>query len=1720
MAADGHTDEAFALSLELRSVRAEAAGLREESVRLRSGLGRSMGHIQLVLSALRDGILLLPPLPPPSLREKMSAKEQYRISAAQEFIHHTRQLMGDLKRDFDGPVVAPATGGMGEDGNGGVVNGMNGSGGMEGVGEGGTAASAVGDSSNVLERGLWATPETDGTDSPIISDASLLDETRLTDVRDIVSSPATAADAGAGAGVPDLGGGGSWETAQAATSDIVLVDQGFLPSATDTNTTTASNVATAAAAATGGTDVTSSDGNHSASDNMVAGASGGGSTTASTSTGNTVATNSNTATGSSTAAANIDGGGASEVTATLTTSTTNTTNNSPNAAAPIAAGGVVITAKALGKLLTRAASVAAGSFSLLRTSGLPPLAHEPSLIAHVFSFLTHREVARASAVCTTWRAVPLRADLVLWRTISAAGALAPAVRAGLWRAIAFSAAGGAGAGGSYEEPPDMTVVASRADALLLRREPPDTDGCDAVPTWPRALLDRLVAHLAGGTGIEGGGGAPSRVPTASAVLAAAAPPAPLHAATVAKLLTPWVARTWGVLVPPAPAVAVVAASDGGSTVAVTTTSKASAGAGASSVPLSEADAALRRIPLTLLAGARGPAARGTDVLSLSRLPVPEALDLGGSDSESEVDLASSAVPAVLSVHETSSSDSAPASVRLFARYSAAAISNEKAAGLIRNAKTAAARCFAVRAEVSRLQDVLTTLATADEVLPDDFSLQFTAAADSARAAAVAARRAEAEAGSAVRVAHADASSADRALVRAVLSARAAWVADVAAAWALKNVTLHQNPRLVTGTAARAAAAVLVLPNGEVVPTLGVRLPDPSVGSESPAARLLIAKRGGAPVGGAAALLSPRRHYTHQSYPTPSLPTPLALNVASPGSLADAIETLLLAGPQESALDFSPLFPLPARLEALLLATAAADFDAAEEAAVGVSSVVLPAGVAGVAVGGVELPMPPSIFPLGSDGESDSDANSLGSSLTIPALPFPASGDLVARDVERTFGDLEQLARVGGVDASTALGSATLLRPIALTPALVARLRRRLTRVLLATAAMDRGISGTPYTQGANYVAAFLLRHLSAPATFWTFSAFFHAPAWALRDVYGAGLWRVGAAFETLHALVPRRLPILSGAFRSAAVHPSTFATGWVMTLFSSFDALPPALVAGGVWDSFFTHGWKSVYRSTLTILEAVTPDVLQRSPDLGEIVTLLHALPPDCLPQSAAALVRHARHWCVPARLLADVARRYDRRAYPARYVAARTRVRARRVAIARAAAGLTDDINVGEVIAGAAAAAAAAAAASAAPAQDVDDHSETDEGDDEEDESTSTSRLRGFFKQGLGGWSRFVAAAVPGLSRGEKVGGANGATSVSVSGGGSGNNGGGSGGGLGVGGGAGAVAMVTTQLPLSTPSMPPSVAPSLASLGAAIGAAFGIGGEKRRASESIDDKAPYFTASRRGTELADDLSNDFPTVLSIDNATTTNGGFVSSKQSSNHSSPLIAVHSPLVPESIARLSAVSLNDFLSTGQSPPIQSPSNDPTSGGGAPALVTATSLSSSSTSWPPLSPASLHRAFDEAMKAQAANTDPHSNNNDTARKALFATPSSHSSPTSAVGAAAAGKGVGGETANSEGFIAWPSPEGHQIDQHALPPLPLSRVGSGSTATTTTTKENAAVAAVAAAAVVSAAATAVPPQTGPLHALKRLVSRGVSNVTLVHSRHVSVADEAEALGGGKVVE
>ena len=70
--------------------------------------------------------------------------------------------------------------------------------------------------------------------------------------------------------------------------------------------------------------------------------------------------------------------------------------------------------------------------------------------------------------------------------------------------------------------------------------------------------------------------------------------------------------------------------------------------------------------------------------------------------------------------------------------------------------------------------------------------------------------------------------------------------------------------------------------------------------------------------------------------------------------------------------------------------------------------------------------------------------------------------------------------------------------------------------------------------------AMLLRHVDGAHGFWGLSALVSAPQFAFRDVFSAGLYRVGLSFHTLSALLRRHNPRLAAHLAQLGVAPSMY----------------------------------------------------------------------------------------------------------------------------------------------------------------------------------------------------------------------------------------------------------------------------------------------------------------------------------------------------------------------------------------------------------------------------------------------------------------------------------------------------------------------------------------------------------------------------------------------------
>ncbi|OQR85619.1 hypothetical protein ACHHYP_11636 [Achlya hypogyna] len=131
-----------------------------------------------------------------------------------------------------------------------------------------------------------------------------------------------------------------------------------------------------------------------------------------------------------------------------------------------------------------------------------------------------------------------------------------------------------------------------------------------------------------------------------------------------------------------------------------------------------------------------------------------------------------------------------------------------------------------------------------------------------------------------------------------------------------------------------------------------------------------------------------------------------------------------------------------------------------------------------------------------------------------------------------------------------------------------------------------------YCQGMDYIAAILLYGSN-----WECHHAFRLLV-ALMDKYdlggvcAPGLPLLNLKFYQLDELVHFHLPDVHQHLSLHGIHPNTYASGWVLSLFANFKTLHPALVLS-FFDGFFAKGWKSWFRVALAVLATARQRLLQ-----------------------------------------------------------------------------------------------------------------------------------------------------------------------------------------------------------------------------------------------------------------------------------------------------------------------------------------------------------------------------------------------------------------------------------------------------------------------------------------------------------------------------------------------
>ncbi|KDO28184.1 hypothetical protein SPRG_06232 [Saprolegnia parasitica CBS 223.65] len=199
------------------------------------------------------------------------------------------------------------------------------------------------------------------------------------------------------------------------------------------------------------------------------------------------------------------------------------------------------------------------------------------------------------------------------------------------------------------------------------------------------------------------------------------------------------------------------------------------------------------------------------------------------------------------------------------------------------------------------------------------------------------------------------------------------------------------------------------------------------------------------------------------------------------------------------------------------------------------------------------------------------------------------------DVDRTFGP--QTAETYGPLVGYALRKGKTWKDIV-------TWKHALRRVLTAYVVFQPTIG---YCQGMDYIAAILLYGSN-----WECHHAFRLLV-ALMDKYdlggvcAPGLPLLNLKFYQLDELVHFHLPDVHQHLSLHGIHPNTYASGWVLSLFANFKTLHPGLVLS-FFDGFFAKGWKSWYRVALAILATARQRLLQAHTPTALMELLNHDL--------------------------------------------------------------------------------------------------------------------------------------------------------------------------------------------------------------------------------------------------------------------------------------------------------------------------------------------------------------------------------------------------------------------------------------------------------------------------------------------------------------------------------
>jgi hypothetical protein len=200
---------------------------------------------------------------------------------------------------------------------------------------------------------------------------------------------------------------------------------------------------------------------------------------------------------------------------------------------------------------------------------------------------------------------------------------------------------------------------------------------------------------------------------------------------------------------------------------------------------------------------------------------------------------------------------------------------------------------------------------------------------------------------------------------------------------------------------------------------------------------------------------------------------------------------------------------------------------------------------------------------------------------------------------------------------------------------VAEKQRRLRNVLLAYSTLNEEVG---YCQGMNYLVSLLLSNVDwdEEEAFWLLVLLMEQ--YEMLHIYRPGMQHLELRFHQFEMLLETNMPTLAKHLDHHGLHPSMFASGWFITLFSNFNTLSPPVVAH-ILDIFFMDGWKVIFRVALAIMGRLEESLLKH--DLEGMIRIFYGFSTTTTNDSAG-LLASAMQFKVTESMLQNMAEEFQ----------------------------------------------------------------------------------------------------------------------------------------------------------------------------------------------------------------------------------------------------------------------------------------------------------------------------------------------------------------------------------------------------------------------------------------------------------------------------------------------